>query len=450
MIPEVVHGERLTASRQNEIIRACNGLQQPSESYVNTQGGPLFPNPVPGFAAVQGRCVETVFQLKFGLKQVIKRRSQDHGGLSDEYELSDVAYGYSINLGNDIDKLRDVVGQMNPGNDDIFTIGSQASQGGCISAHLDQSDQLVAGSDKAGFFDIGAYWRSDDDGCTGIKAEKLLLSTDLPAAGFKRAFVVKGDGAPSHEAVTSYYAELSGGEWKVQDSKEVDIGYLRDQRLVQLRLAFPDDGQEGSTVDSLVPELEMSSVQSGSLSGVAYHQFFNFQVSALSDFQLSDSQYYDVVVRDRNPDHVDPGAIVNYIPLSDLLSAQGASCNVNFDASMKASIFCYDVQTGEGEHGGPALSCTRWAWRVWLGKGSSYSAGMAGGDACTVGGNPVMFDCSDDAPTRDWNGSPIWWQDSLWVGTRTVMAGGTLAAGELWLEIGGDPGRGLVVGRFSS
>lgn len=60
MIPEVKPGEALTAAKQNDIIRACNGLQQPSSSYVNTPSGTLFPDAVPSFNNMQSRCVETL------------------------------------------------------------------------------------------------------------------------------------------------------------------------------------------------------------------------------------------------------------------------------------------------------------------------------------------------------------------------------------------------------
>lgn len=61
MIKEVVPGEKLTAKTQNEIIQAANGLMQPAGSFVNTPNGSLYPNAVPKFDNIQGRCVETLF-----------------------------------------------------------------------------------------------------------------------------------------------------------------------------------------------------------------------------------------------------------------------------------------------------------------------------------------------------------------------------------------------------
>ena len=169
----------------------------------------------------------------------------------------------------------------------------------------------------------------------------------------------------------------------------------------------------------------------------------------MADFALSDQQHYDVVVRDFNPSHVEEGAIVNYIPLSNLLSSH-MSCDTKFDCSMKATMFCYDYETYVGDQGGQELCCTRWAWRIWLGKGSSFSSGMAGGDACTVGGNKVMFECTEGAPTRSYNGQPLWWNDSIVVGTKKLDAGEVLQAGELWVAFSPDTTKGLVIGAFSS
>lgn len=168
----------------------------------------------------------------------------------------------------------------------------------------------------------------------------------------------------------------------------------------------------------------------------------------MADFALSDQQHYDVVVRDFNPSHVEEGAVVNYIPLSNLLSSH-MSCDTKFDCSMKATLFCYDYETYTAAYGKEELCCTRWAWRIWLGKGSSFSSGMAGGDACTVGGNKVMFECSDDAPTRYYNGQPLWWNDSIVVGTKVLDPGETLEINELWLTYSRDSTRGLVIGAFS-
>ena len=167
------------------------------------------------------------------------------------------------------------------------------------------------------------------------------------------------------------------------------------------------------SVDSELPELHLSSIQDVSLSDTPCHELFGFDKAGVQDFQLSDRQYYDVVVRDYKPEHVERGAIVNYIPLSDLLSAQEASCDVAISAAMKASLFCYDYETEYDAHGDEQLKLTRWAWHIWLGKGASYGGGYAYGDACTVGGNPVMFECSNTAPTRGWNGDMIWWAKPL-------------------------------------
>ena len=77
MIKEVIQGEKLTAKTQNEIIQACNGLMQPAGTYVNTPNGSLYPNSAPSFNNMLGRCVETMFQLKFELKQHMSNRIAD-------------------------------------------------------------------------------------------------------------------------------------------------------------------------------------------------------------------------------------------------------------------------------------------------------------------------------------------------------------------------------------
>lgn len=82
---------------------------QPAGEFVNTPNGSLYPNPVPKFNNMLGRCVETMFQLKFELKQHMSKRTvnEQTQKLSDEYSLSSVWYGYSINLGNDFSELKD-------------------------------------------------------------------------------------------------------------------------------------------------------------------------------------------------------------------------------------------------------------------------------------------------------------------------------------------------------
>lgn len=331
MIPEVVPGQRLTAKTQNEIIQACNGLMQPAGEYVNTPNGSLFPNPTPKFNNMLPRCVETLFQLKFELKQHLSQRiaDEDLQTLSGTYALSAIWYGYSMNLGNDFSQLKDQVKLMQPDNDDIFIIGgkgingnSDQENGSRLSVHLTGSQMLIDGSDKEGFFDLGVYWKSPNEGCTAIEVQKLQLSSDSPQYGpTKNAFVIRGRNYPSQSIIEDWYENKYGDTWRVIDNSVTTVGYVYDQKLVQCRtgLLFPETAMEW--VDSQISAVELSSIQERSISDLNYHEMFNFDQAPLSDFALSDQSDCDIVIRDYKRDRVPRGACVSYVKVHDFLSA---------------------------------------------------------------------------------------------------------------------------------
>ena len=281
MIQEVRPGEKISAKTQNEIIQAANGLMQPAGKFVNTPNGSLYPNPTPQFNNMLGRCVETLFQLKFELKQHLSKRiaDEDLQTLSAEYSLSSVWYGYSMNLGNDFSQLKDQVKLMQPDNDDIFIVGGKGIDGGGdsedgdrLSVHLVGSQMLIDGSDKEGFFDLGVYWKSPMEGCSEIEVQKMQLSTDNTQYGpTKNAFIVRGKNYPSQSVVTNFYKNKYGGQWEVIDAATTTVGYVYNQKLVQLRtgLLFPETAMEW--VDSELSAVGLSSIQERSLSDLNYH-----------------------------------------------------------------------------------------------------------------------------------------------------------------------------------
>lgn len=79
------------------------------------------------------------------------------------------------------------------------------------------------------------------------------------------------------------------------------------------------------TVDSAVEPLELSSIQDKTYTDdetgeeTKYHQLFNFDQGALTDFKISDD--CDIVLRDYTRTRVPAGAAVNYVKLSTLLSS---------------------------------------------------------------------------------------------------------------------------------
>lgn len=78
MIDKVLPGQRVTADTTNKMIDACNGLQTPSESFVNTPNGPL--TPVPGYQARYAYMPvpETVLQAKRGPSLKMTSRGATH------------------------------------------------------------------------------------------------------------------------------------------------------------------------------------------------------------------------------------------------------------------------------------------------------------------------------------------------------------------------------------
>lgn len=348
MIPEVVPGQRLTAKTQNEIIQACNGLMQPAGEYVNTPNGSLFPNPTPKFNNMLPRCVETLFQLKFELKQHLSQRiaDEDLQTLSGTYALSAIWYGYSMNLGNDFSQLKDQVKLMQPDNDDIFIIGGRGingngtqENGNRLSVHLTGSQMLIDGSDKEGFFDLGVYWKSPDEGCTAIEVQKLQLSSDSPQYGpIKNAFVIRGKNYPSQSIIEDWYEDKYGDTWRVVNNSVTTVGYLYDQKLVQCRtgLLFPETAKEW--VDSQLSAVGLSSIQERSLLDFNYHQMFNFDQASLSDFALSDQYDCDIVIRDYKRDRVPEGACVNYVNVHDFLSATRYDVDTDATAGDQRSL----------------------------------------------------------------------------------------------------------------
>ena len=105
----------------------------------------------------------------------------------------------------------------------------------------------------------------------------MQLSTDNEQYGpTKNAFIVRGKHYPSQTVVKDWYQNKYGGEWKVIDTATTTVGYVYNQKLVQLRtgLLFPQAAQEW--VDSEISAVGLSSIQERSLSDLNYHQFFNF------------------------------------------------------------------------------------------------------------------------------------------------------------------------------
>lgn len=189
-------------------------------------------------------------------------------------------------------------------------------------------------------------------------------------------------------------------------------------------------------------DTHLSSIDRTSIDGVTFYELFGFQESGTVD--PSNLSGVEVVVRDSQTTGGD-GARVNYIPLSSL----HLSSDVNFQCSMKASFFCFDVETGVDAQGDIVVLSSRWAWRVWLGEGASYSSGSASGDAVTVGGNRVLFECAAGAPSRYYNGDLLWWDNSLVFGIWIVPGGGQIPGGQqLWLSYAADSTKGGVIGTF--
>lgn len=264
---------------------------------------------------------------------------------------------------------------------------------------------------------------------------------------------LSSDEMPDAESELSNYDVLVKHKAKhpLQDTLDVENGCSAKLEYFSL-----SDFLGFKTVDSQISDLLLSSIQEKAEVETEtgkvrrYHQLFNFQNPPISDFALSDREFYDVVVRDCNPDHVQQGSIVNYIPLSDLLSAQEASCDTRLSASMKATLYCFDYDSYIDDRGVEQLCCTRWAWKVWLGEGAKYEGGCAFGDACTVGGNHVMFECGSGAPDGTWNGTPLFWRNCIVVGRRDVDRGGILPPQQLWLGLDRDPAKAVVYGHLGS
>lgn len=83
MIDKVLPGQRVTADTTNKMIDVCNGLQTPSESFVNTPNGTL--TPVPGYQAryTYSPVPETVLQAKRG--PALKMTSRGATRADDEW-----------------------------------------------------------------------------------------------------------------------------------------------------------------------------------------------------------------------------------------------------------------------------------------------------------------------------------------------------------------------------
>ena len=79
------------------------------------------------------------------------------------------------------------------------------------------------------------------------------------------------------------------------------------------------------TVDSELSSLGLSSIQTGTWTDpdtgevIDYHELFNFDQRELTDFKISDD--CDIVLRDYTRSRVPAGAAINYVKLSDFLSA---------------------------------------------------------------------------------------------------------------------------------
>lgn len=83
--------------------------------------------------------------------------------------------------------------------------------------------------------------------------------------------MIRGKNYPSQSIIKDWYEGKYSGEWKVTDSQVATLGYVYDQKLVQLRtgLLFPETAKVW--VDSQLSSVELSSIQERSLSDFAYH-----------------------------------------------------------------------------------------------------------------------------------------------------------------------------------
>ena len=179
MIDKVLPGQRVTADTTNKMIDACNGLQTPSESFVNTPNGTL--TPVPGYQAryTYMPVPETVLQAKRGpsMKMTSRGATRDDDQWSqDEKEMTWFCF-----LGPDTAALTQCLPSSK--TPDSIWLGNSDT-----ALFAEVTDSMLSSLRPAGYYaDLAAYGEDS----VAVKEVKLTKSDDEEDPG-KNVLVICG------------------------------------------------------------------------------------------------------------------------------------------------------------------------------------------------------------------------------------------------------------------
>ena len=303
MIDKVLPGQKVAADTVNKLIDACNGLQTPSESFVNTPNGTL--TPVPGYQAryTYSPVPETVLQAKRG--PAMKMTSRGATRADDQYSQDQKDMTWFCFLGPDTAALAQCLPSTK--TPDSVWLGNSDS-----ALFAEVTDSMLSSLRPAGYYaDMAAY----GEDAVAVKEVKLTKSDDEEDPG-KNVLVICGAGLDDFAKVQedSRYSEYDDAEVV----NTVLFAKINDRETpFQLPLKARHSQQVDLVGDSQLSATELSSVVVRELSGkpfIELHEFHEDNTRLVSEVS---SDGADVLIR--NPRGPNGGRELQYVSLSSLL-----------------------------------------------------------------------------------------------------------------------------------
>ena len=302
MIDKVLPGQRVSAETTNKIIDVCNGLQTPSESFVNTPNGTLTPAPIYQSKYTYFPVPATILQAKYGPAMVMTTRGTVRG--EDYYSQNEKSMTWFCFLGPDVMSLKDCLPASK--NIDSIWLGNTEEM-----LFLEVTDEMLASLRPAGYYvDLAVY----EDYAIALKEVHLSKSDDNTDPG-KNVLVICGISLNNFNKILEdeKYSEYD----TIYPVNTITFAKINnDQTAFQLPLKqLKSNIQFSITGDSQISALELSSSIVREVSSYTFIQLHEFNKNNSKPYGNISSDNVDILVRNSSS-----GKELQYVSLSSVMS----------------------------------------------------------------------------------------------------------------------------------
>lgn len=343
MIEHVQQGEKITADKQNQIIDAANGQNTPSDNFVNTGKGAIFPN---------GPAKETfnptfvppyIFQTKWcNTFRMTLRTDNQH----DEYDLDDPKRSWYVYLGPDLGEIKNYVKRL-------FDI-TQSFKMYIMSKDSDtdveiNNDLLTAW--PTGYVDTTFY----DSKKISLMYVKTWYQAGTGPEMYPHWSVLITDANTDGEIASKLYDLIQEKEGQPQNkSQMLDICTIAKRNEKDKTFQYPFSPKQ-STIEGIKTDSEISAAQLSSLQPYQYYDsetsshFEGYEIWKFHDLSAVNNPWsegevscYDIISRYKEAG--DKPAAVRYIPLSSI----GSNISVDSEIpNVKLSSLEHKIDGGD-------------------------------------------------------------------------------------------------------